>query len=71
MYKVVIVDDEPIIAEGLSKSGAVGEIRLQDCGYSGQWAGGPGGHKEEQPNMVISDISMPGMDSLKMIAALR
>ena len=27
--------------------------------------------RKEQPNIVISDISMPGMDGLKMIAALR
>ena len=35
MYKVVIVDDEPIIAEGLSKV-----VPWE------KWAGGPGGHKE-------------------------
>lgn len=71
MYKVVIVDDEPVIAEGLTK---VVPWERYGCAVAAVAENGRDGlEKIEQykPDMVISDISMPGMDGLKMIAALR
>ena len=71
MYKVVIVDDEPIIAEGLSKVVPWEKYGCKIAATAGNGQEGLEVIRKEQPNIVISDISMPGMDGLKMIAALR
>lgn len=71
MYKVVIVDDEPVIVEGLKKT-----IPWErwGCEVAGTAEDGYEGVKvvaERLPDIVISDICMPDMDGLTMIAALR
>lgn len=71
MYKVVIVDDEPIIVEGLSRS-----IRWEkwDCEVVSTANGGAQGLeviRREKPDILFSDIRMPGMDGLTMIAGLK
>ncbi len=71
MYKVVIIDDEPIIAEGLSK--AV-HWEKWDCQVVATAENGQSGIeiiKREHPDILFSDIRMPGMDGLSMIAALK
>ncbi len=71
MYKVVIIDDEPVIAEGLSKG-----IHWEkwDCQVVATAENGQGGIEiiqRECPDILFSDIRMPGMDGLTMIAALK
>lgn len=71
MYKVVIIDDEPIIVEGLSK--AV-HWEKWDCQVVATAENGQSGIeiiKRENPDILFSDIRMPGMDGLSMIAALK
>lgn len=71
MYKVVIIDDEPIIIEGLSR---VVPWDIYHCKIVGTAGNGHDGLKvirESRPDMIFSDISMPGMDGLTMIAALK
>ncbi len=71
MYKVVIIDDEPIIVEGLTK--AVDWKSLQ-CTVAGSAPDGLAGMKlirDVNPDIVITDICMPGLSGLKMIAGLR
>lgn len=71
MYKVVIIDDEPIIVEGLGKS--VDWNRF-DCVVAGMALNGEEGMKlikETKPDIVFTDIRMPCMDGLTMIAAIR
>lgn len=71
MYKVVIIDDEPIIVEGLSK--AV-HWEKWDCQVVATAESGRSGIeiiKRENPDILFSDIRMPGMDGLSMIAALK
>ena len=71
MYKVVIIDDEPIIVEGLSK--AV-HWEKWDCQVAATAENGQSGLeiiKRENPDILFSDIRMPGMDGLSMIAALK
>lgn len=71
MYKVVIVDDEPIIVEGLAK---VVDWEKYGCFLAGTAEDGMSGIqviRRERPDMIITDISMPGMDGLTMIAALK
>lgn len=71
MYKVVIVDDEPIIVEGLCKSVKWEEMQCQVVGtaYSGEE--GMELIREKRPDMVFTDIRMPYMDGLTMIAAVK
>ncbi len=71
MYKVVIIDNEPIIVEGLSK--AV-HWEKWDCQVAATAENGQSGIeiiKRENPDILFSDIRMPGMDGLSMIAALK
>ncbi len=71
MYKVVIVDDEPIIVEGLRR---VVHWADHNCQVVATANGGQEGLETIRaytPDIVFSDISMPGMDGLSMIAALR
>ncbi|MGN1023407.1 MAG: response regulator [Lachnospiraceae bacterium] len=70
-YKVVIVDDEPIITDGLSTA-----IRWGDfgCEVAGKAYSGKDGLKvirEIRPDILFTDIRMPGMDGLQMVAALK
>ncbi len=71
MYKVVIVDDEPLIAEGLRKT-------IDWDGYNCVVVGTASSGKEglelvrsSNPDILFTDIRMPGMDGLTMVAALR
>lgn len=71
MYKVAIIDDEPLIVEGLSKTI---EWEKWDCQVTGFAYNGKEGMeliRRERPDIIISDINMPEMDGLKMIAGLK
>lgn len=71
MYKVVIVDDEPVIVEGLTRG-----IRWEkwNCEVAATASNGQDGLnmiREKKPDILFSDICMPGLDGLTMIAALK
>lgn len=71
MYQAAIIDDEPVIVRGIEK---VIPWSDYDCEVVATANDGIEGLKvmaEFQPDMVITDIAMPGMDGLKMIAAIR
>ena len=71
MYKAAIIDDEPIIVEGLSR---VVKWEKYHCELAGTAEDGMSGMeiiRKVRPDMIITDISMPGMDGLTMIAALK
>ena len=71
MYKVVILDDEPIIVAGLSKAIEWSRWGCTVVGYAYNGAEGLALIKKERPNIIISDIRMPEIDGLTMIAALK
>lgn len=71
MYKVVIVDDEPIIVEGMAKSIDWAKWNCKVAGFAGNALEGQRVIREQKPNILFSDISMPGADGLSMIAALK
>ena len=71
MYKVVLIDDEPIIVEGLTR---VIKWENYNCTIAATASDGNEGRRviqEHKPDMIISDISMPGLDGLSMIAGLK
>ncbi|MBR1670196.1 MAG: response regulator [Butyrivibrio sp.] len=71
MYKVVIVDDEPLIVEGLRK---IVDWEKFGCIVVGTASSGKEGLElinRSGPDILFTDIRMPGMDGLTMVAALR
>ncbi len=71
MYKIMIIDDEPIIVEGLKK---IVPWEKWDCKVENIAYNGLDGLKRMQgvkPDIVISDICMPQMDGLSMIASIK
>ena len=71
MYKVVIIDDEPVIVQGLSRS-----IKWENysCEVVGTASGGEEGLEligRVHPDIVFSDIRMPHMDGMTMIASAK
>ena len=71
MYRVVIVDDEPVIVEGLSKGIEWEKWNCKVAGTAGSSEEGIRVIRSVRPDLLITDISMPGEDGLVMIAALR
>lgn len=70
-YAVLIVDDEPGITEGLK---FLIERYLPECRVVGVAYDGKQGYEtamELQPDLVLSDIRMPGMDGIEMIEQLK
>ncbi|MCM3443667.1 response regulator transcription factor [Metabacillus halosaccharovorans] len=71
MYSVLIVDDEPWVAYGISKL-----INWENVGFKviGEVFDGLTALekiKEESPDVVISDIRMPGLDGLKLLEEIK
>lgn len=71
MYRVIIIDDEPVIVQGLTRS-----IKWEQyhCQVVGTASGGEEGLElmaKVHPDIVFSDIRMPHMDGLSMIAAAK
>lgn len=71
MYKVVIIDDEPIIVRGLQKAIKWEELDCSVVGTAGNGLDGMKIIRQEKPDILISDICMPKMDGLSMIAAMK
>ena len=71
MYKVIIVDDEPIIVEGLQKGLAWEKWNCEIVGTGSSGMEGLELVKKLEPDILISDISMANMDGLAMVAAIK
>lgn len=71
MYRVVLVDDERLILEGLSRVVKWRELGCEVVGTAQDGREGLALIRGKKPDIVISDIRMPNMDGLTMLAALR
>ncbi len=71
MYRVVLVDDEDRIVEGLRKVIRWADYRCQVVGTAGDAEEGSRIIRALEPHILFTDIRMPGRDGLSMIAGLR
>lgn len=71
MYKVVLVDDEPIIVEGLRNVINWAEYGCEVVAAASDAASGAEAIREYRPDILFTDIKMPGDDGLTMLAGLR
>lgn len=71
MYKVVIVDDEPVIVNGLTKIIDWNKWGCEVVATAGNGQEGMRIINQERPDILFSDICMPGLDGLSMIAAMK
>ena len=71
MYRVMIVDDEPLILAGIA---SLLDWKEYGCEISGKAANGQQALKlmeEQKPDIVITDIKMPGMDGIGFMKAVK
>jgi YesN/AraC family two-component response regulator len=71
MYKVVIIDDEPIIVEGISRMISWDQFDCRLVATANDGKEGADVIREYRPHIVITDIAMPDIDGLTMIAGLK
>lgn len=71
MYKVVVVDDEPIIVRGLTQLVPWEKYGCEIAGTAGDGLEGLELIRRVQPDIIFSDIYMPKMNGLTMAAALK
>ena len=71
MYRVVLVDDEAIILEGLRRVVKWDDYGCQVVGTAHDAISGRRLVQETQPHILFTDIRMPGDDGLTMLAGLR
>lgn len=71
IYKVVIIDDEPIIVEGISRMIPWDRYNSKVVAKAHDGMEGSSLIRQHKPNIVISDIAMPGLDGLSMVAGLK
>ncbi|HCL02958.1 MAG TPA: DNA-binding response regulator [Lachnoclostridium phytofermentans] len=71
MYKVIIIDDEPVIVRGLSQTIPWEKHNCQVVGTAFNGKDGLELIRNQKPDILISDICMPGMDGLTMIASIK
>lgn len=66
MFKVLIIDDEVIIAEGLQKKMDWKKLECEVCAVATDGLEGKRLVDELNPDIIISDIVMPGLSGLEL-----
>ena len=71
MYRVLLVDDEPIICKGLRDTIEWDSLGLEISGEAHNGADALKLVQSSQPHIMITDIRMPVMDGIQLIKAIR
>ena len=71
MYRVVLIDDENIIVEGLRRVVKWADYGCEVVGTANDAAEGAEKIRTLHPDILFTDIRMPGQDGLVMLAGLR
>ena len=70
-YRVVIIDDEAVIVEGLRKVVKWDQYNCEVVGTASDARSGAQLIREVRPDILFTDICMPGQNGLTMLAGLR
>lgn len=71
MYKVVLIDDEAIITQGLEKVVDWAAYNCRVVALAQDAASGTRAIRAHRPDILFTDIKMPGEDGLTMLAGLK
>lgn len=71
MYKVLLVDDEPFILEGMQKVIDWEEYGLEIAGYASNGTEALHFLEQQRVSIVVTDIRMPRMDGLELIRQVK
>ena len=71
MYRLVVIDDEYIVVEGIKAMIARKKLEYEVVGCAYDGIHGLEVIRETKPDLVITDIRIPGMDGLSMIEAAK
>jgi two-component system response regulator YesN len=71
MYKVVLIDDEAVITEGLRKVVDWSAHNCRVAALAQDAASGAEAIRTHRPDILFTDIKMPGEDGLTMLAGLK
>jgi two-component system, response regulator YesN len=71
MYKVLIVDDEPSIREGMTTLIEWESFGFEVCGTAANGREALAKVSELEPDLMLVDIRMPGIDGLELIECVR
>ena len=71
MFRVILIDDEPLIVEGLKKVVRWEEYQCTVVATAEDAEKGGELIRTLQPDILFTDIRMPGVDGLTMLAGLR
>lgn len=71
MYKVVIVEDEELARRGIALTVGWAAMGCVVVGDAADGASGADMILKLEPDIVITDVEMPGMDGVQMVHALR
>lgn len=71
MYKLLIVDDEPLVQAGIKSMLNWQELNIELCGIAMNGQAALDIIEQEMPDIVITDIKMPIMSGLELIRICR
>ncbi len=71
MYKVLIIDDEPIIRKGIKNIINWKQLDCEVCAEASDGAEGMELIKKLLPEIILTDIRMPGLDGLDMLKQVK
>lgn len=67
MYKVIIVDDEPVIRKGLRAIIPWNELGFEVVDIAKNGRDGYEKYQQHSPNLMIVDIKMPEMNGITLL----
>lgn len=71
MFKVLIIDDEPIIRKGIKNIVNWEHFGCEVCGEAGDGLAGKDMIEKNRPDIIITDIRMPEVNGLTMISEIK
>ena len=71
MYKLLIIDDEPLVQAGIRSMLSWEELGIDVCGIAANGQAGWELMEQEHPDIIITDVKMPIMSGLELLKKTR